>query len=150
MGLGEEKHSPCSILFAPLTIKGFIVGTLGLANIPAFSDDDTQLATAFAELTAIAVLDSQTTELLESSEHHFHTLVQSTFAGIVISEGEFIREANEQFARIHGCTQPNPDSATCAGSHSPILDFDKTYTDIELLADPSPILRKPSASTIEL
>lgn len=115
-----------------------------------FSADDAQLAIAFAELAAIAVLNSQTIELLESSERRFRTLAQSTFEGIVISKGEFIREANEQFARMHGCMQSNPDSATCAGSHSPILDFDKTYTDIELLADPSPILRKPSASTIEL
>ncbi len=101
-------HVPLhNILFAPLTIKGFVVGTLGLANKPGgFSDDDARLASAFAELAAIAVLNSQTIGLLESSERRFRTLAQATFEGIAISEGEFIREANEQFARMHGYTLP--------------------------------------------
>jgi PAS domain S-box-containing protein len=92
-----------NFLVAPMIIRGFVVGTLGLANKSGgFTDDDIRLATAFAELAAVGVLNSQTIELLESSERRFRTLAQATFEGITISEGGIIREANEQFAQMYG------------------------------------------------
>jgi GAF domain-containing protein len=111
-------HLPLrNILFAPLTIKGFVVGTLGLANKSGgFSDDDARLAAAFAELAAIAVLNSQTIELLESSERRFRTLARATFEGIAISEKGIIREANDS---THTCTVTH--CRRCLANRSPIF-----------------------------
>jgi len=55
-----------NVLFAPLTIEGKAVGLLGLANKPGgFTEDDARMASAFGELAAIALLNSQTLEALE-------------------------------------------------------------------------------------
>ena len=50
-----------NVLFAPLALDGVTAGVLGLANKPGgFSDNDARLATAFAELAAVALLNSRT------------------------------------------------------------------------------------------
>lgn len=54
-----------NVLFAPLRIKGKVVGLLGLANKPSgFTDHDARLAMAFGELAAVALINSRTQEAL--------------------------------------------------------------------------------------
>jgi len=49
-----------NVLFSPLIIRGSVVGLIGLANKPGdFTQDDARLATAFGEIAAIALLNSQ-------------------------------------------------------------------------------------------
>ena len=56
------------VLFAPLIIEGQSVGLMGIANKKAdFTDEDAQTASAFGELAAIALMNSQTLEKLENS-----------------------------------------------------------------------------------
>lgn len=58
-----------SVLFAPMKIKGKVVGLLGLGNKPGgFSDSDTRMAGAFAELAAVALKNSQTLGALQKSQ----------------------------------------------------------------------------------
>lgn len=58
-----------NVLFSPLVIDNKAVGVMGLANKPGgFTDQDTEIATAFADLAAIALRNSRTLENLILSE----------------------------------------------------------------------------------
>jgi PAS domain S-box-containing protein len=59
-----------NVLFAPLMIRGRVMGLLGLANKPGgFTERDAHLATAFGELAAIALSNSRAQEeLLRAKE----------------------------------------------------------------------------------
>lgn len=73
-----------NVLFAPLALKGRVVGLLGLANKPGgFGDDDARIASAFGELAAIALLNSQTLESLEISEERFRSVAQTAGEAII-------------------------------------------------------------------
>jgi PAS domain S-box-containing protein len=64
-----------NVLFAPLMLQGKEFGLIGLANKEgSFTENDTRIASAFADLAAIALQNSRTLELLETSER---TLRQS-------------------------------------------------------------------------
>ncbi|MGQ9554939.1 MAG: GAF domain-containing sensor histidine kinase [Anaerolineae bacterium] len=54
------QHCPLeNVLFAPLIIKGKVMGLLGLANKPGgFGDNDARLAQAFGDLAAVALANS--------------------------------------------------------------------------------------------
>jgi len=84
-----EGHATLdSVLFAPLTIEGAVVGLLGIANKPGgFSQNDARLATAFGELAAVALSNSRTLEALQNSEHRFHSLVETASDAIVCANG---------------------------------------------------------------
>ena len=72
------------VLFAPLIIEGQPVGLLGLANKPGgFTDNDARMATAFGELAAIALRNSQVLESLENSEERFRSVAQTAHDAIV-------------------------------------------------------------------
>jgi PAS domain S-box-containing protein len=64
-----------NVMFAPLMLQRKPLGLIGLANkAGGFTEDDARMASAFADLAAIALQNSKTLELLETSEH---TLRQS-------------------------------------------------------------------------
>lgn len=49
-----------NVLFAPLVLEGKAVGVMGFANKPEnFSEKDEQLASIFADLTAVALSKSK-------------------------------------------------------------------------------------------
>jgi len=57
-----------SVLFAPLSLDGKVVGLMGLSNKPGgFSDHDARVAAAFSELAAVGLMNSQTLEALRRS-----------------------------------------------------------------------------------
>jgi len=89
-----EGHATLNnVLFAPLTIDGAVVGLLGIANKPGgFTRSDARLATAFGELAAVALSNSRTLDALQSSEHRFHSLVETASDAIVCadSSGEIV------------------------------------------------------------
>lgn len=56
-----------NVMFAPMIIDGKAVGLLGLSNKDGdFTDNDAQLATAFGEMAAVALLNSRRLEELET------------------------------------------------------------------------------------
>ncbi|MBD3344662.1 MAG: response regulator [Chitinivibrionales bacterium] len=58
-----------NVLFAPLIVDGKAVGIMGLANkAGGFNDEDCAIAGSFAELAAVALKQSFTTEQLKGSE----------------------------------------------------------------------------------
>ncbi|KKM16506.1 hypothetical protein LCGC14_1685160, partial [marine sediment metagenome] len=64
-----------NVMVAPLIVKNEVQGLLGLANRDGdFNDDDARLATAFAELAAIALVNSNALENLEKSEQRYRNL----------------------------------------------------------------------------
>lgn len=82
-----------NVLFAPLMIEGKAAGLLGLANKPGgFTESDARMAAAFGELVSIALKNSRTLELLESSEERFRSVVQTANDAIinVNSRGEIV------------------------------------------------------------
>ncbi|MFQ5866078.1 MAG: PAS domain S-box protein, partial [bacterium] len=76
-----------NVLFAPLTIKGKVVGLFGLANKPGgFTENDARVASAFGELAAIALHDSQMLQSLENSEERFRSVAQTASDGIITTD----------------------------------------------------------------
>jgi len=73
-----------NILLAPLVVAGKLVGLLGLANkVGGFGEHDARLAAAFAELAAIAFVNSRVAESLEHSEERFRSVVQADNDAII-------------------------------------------------------------------
>lgn len=57
-----------NVLFAPMIVKKRVVGLLGLGNKPkGFNENDAHMATAFAELAAIALTQKRAEQLLRES-----------------------------------------------------------------------------------
>jgi PAS domain S-box-containing protein len=80
-----EGHADLyNVLFAPLSIEGQVVGLLGLANKEGgFTGNDEHLASAFAEVAAVALLNSRTRESLEESERRFRSVTQTAKDAII-------------------------------------------------------------------
>jgi len=73
-----------SVIFAPLIIENKTVGLLGLANKSGgFSENDARMASAFAELAAIALRNSRMWEFLQQSETRFRTVAQTARDAII-------------------------------------------------------------------
>ncbi len=84
MLLPDGHENVENILCAPLVIKGFTVALLTLINKPGgFSDNDIRMASAFSELSSVALLNSRTLESLENSEERFRSVVQTAGDGII-------------------------------------------------------------------
>jgi signal transduction histidine kinase len=67
-----------NVMFAPLVLTGKVVGVIGLANKPGgFTDDDTRMASAFADQAAIALQNSLNLEALRNSEARYRGLSAS-------------------------------------------------------------------------
>ena len=73
-----------NVLFAPLVIDGRTVGLLGLANKPGgFTAEDGRMASAFAELAAIALLNAQNLDKLQNSEERYRSVTQTASDAII-------------------------------------------------------------------
>lgn len=80
--------TPDNVLFSPLTQKGKVVGCLVLANKPGgFTENDTRLATAFGELAALAIDNSQSLKTLKHSEKHYRSVAQTAIDAIIAGDG---------------------------------------------------------------
>jgi PAS domain S-box-containing protein len=92
-----------NVLFAPLLVDGKAVGVLGLANKPGgFTEEDASLATAFGELCALALLNSQALESLHESRERFRAVAQTAHDAIITidAQGKIVfwnRAAEEMF-----------------------------------------------------
>ncbi|KKL08789.1 hypothetical protein LCGC14_2572340, partial [marine sediment metagenome] len=76
-----------NVLFAPLAVAGKVVGLLGIANKPGgFCENDAKMATAFGELAAIALRNSQSLQSLENREERFRSVTQSAGDGIISAD----------------------------------------------------------------
>jgi PAS domain S-box-containing protein len=102
--LPEGHASLDNVLFAPLAVKGVVVGLLGLANKPdGFTEVDARIASAFAELVAIALFNSRTLESLVTSEERFRSVAQTASEAIIsIDSGGNVVFWNEAAATIFG------------------------------------------------
>ncbi|MFC1843681.1 PAS domain S-box protein [Thermodesulfobacteriota bacterium] len=73
-----------NVMFAPLVIDNKSVGIFGFANKPeGFSEDDALIARAFAEMTAIALLQKRTFEHSETNAQHLSALMQTAHDAII-------------------------------------------------------------------
>jgi len=73
-----------NVIFAPLAIKGKVIGLLGMANKPGgFTENDARLASAFGELAAVALYNSRTLEALEHSEQRLRSVVETASDAII-------------------------------------------------------------------
>ena len=82
-----------NVLFAPLVIRGDPVGLLGLANKPGgFNDHDVIIASAFGEMAAIALFNTQAMDELQNSEERFRSVAQTASEAIITidSQGKII------------------------------------------------------------
>lgn len=67
-----------NILLAPLEINNEVAGLLALANKPGgFNENDVRMASAFAEILAIAIHNSRTMESLSNSQELFRSVAQT-------------------------------------------------------------------------
>jgi len=73
-----------NVLFAPLVIDDRTVGIFGFANKPAgFNDDDALVVNAFADLTAVGLMQNRTTRNLEKNASHLNVLMQTANDAII-------------------------------------------------------------------
>ncbi|MCL4500000.1 MAG: PAS domain S-box protein, partial [Chloroflexi bacterium] len=73
-----------NVLFAPLIVKDRVVGFIGLNNKPGgFSENDLRVASAFADIVAVAYDNSRTLASLETSEERFRSVVQTASDAVV-------------------------------------------------------------------
>ncbi|UCF62858.1 MAG: PAS domain S-box protein [bacterium] len=93
-----------NVLFAPLLAEKKVLGLLGLANKPGgFSENDKRMATAFAELATIALVNSRTLESLENSERKFRVVAQSASDAVInIDSNGRVVFWNEAATKIFG------------------------------------------------
>jgi len=75
-----EGHSKLrNVIFAPMIVEGKVVGLLGLGNKPkGFNENDSRMATAFAELAAIALVQKRFEETLRESEIRYRSYIEVT------------------------------------------------------------------------
>ena len=83
---------------------GEAVGLLGLANkAGGFTENDARLASAFAELAAVALHNSRNLELLEDSEERFRLVAHSAVDAIVTADANgIILFWNQAAERVFG------------------------------------------------
>jgi PAS domain S-box-containing protein len=75
-----EGHSKLrNVLFAPMIVAGKVVGLLGLGNKPkGFNENDCRMATAFAQIAAIALTQKNAEEALRKSEMRHRSYIDVT------------------------------------------------------------------------
>ena len=91
-------------LFAPPIIQGETVGLLGLANKPAgFTQDDAEIARAFAELAAISLMSNRTRQSLEASQRRYRSLFDEMPVGLYQTHADGrILEVNPALVELLG------------------------------------------------
>lgn len=92
-----------NVLFAPLLIEEKTAGIICLVNKPdGFNENDVRLTVVFSEFAALAAVNSRTLELLEKSEEHFRSVMETATEVVITanSSSEIIywnRAAEETF-----------------------------------------------------
>jgi PAS domain S-box-containing protein len=95
-----------NVMFAPMVIEGKAVGLLGIANKQGgFTENDARLASAFAELGAIALVQKRAEEALKDSEERYRSLVELSPDAIAIhSKGKYVY-MNPSGVKLFGATE---------------------------------------------
>lgn len=95
-----------NVMFAPMVIEGKAVGLLGIANKRGgFNENDARLASAFAELSAIALTQKHAEEALKDSEERYRSLVELSPDAIAVhSEGKYVY-VNPSGVKLFGVTE---------------------------------------------
>lgn len=100
-----DGHTPLdNVLFAPLKLNGKAVGLLGIANKPGgFTENDARMATAFAELASLALINGHYLESVEASERRFRSITQTASDAIITinSQGKILF-CNQAAEKIFG------------------------------------------------
>lgn len=94
-------------LFAPFTIEGKTLGLMGMANkAGGFTESDAQIASAFGQLTAIALYNNMIMESQIKSEERFTRVFKSSPVVMSINLLEDFRflNANDSYSTITGYT----------------------------------------------
>jgi signal transduction histidine kinase len=105
--------APHSALCAPIVIDGEVAGLLGLIDKPGgFAAVDSRLAEVFAEMTAVAMLRSQTVHGLESNRTTLEGKVRDTVTQLGQVEGKWrtenallLEEAQASSARMQSLSR---------------------------------------------
>lgn len=80
----EGHEAIDNVLLTPLVIDNSVTGLLSLANKPGgFTDSDGQIATACADLIAIALLSHRLSEALDHSDQQFRSVTEITGDAII-------------------------------------------------------------------
>jgi PAS domain S-box-containing protein len=93
-----EGHSSLSnVLFAPLAIKGKVVGLLGLSNKSGgFTENDARMASAFSELAAIALVNIRSEEELQKAYNELEQRVEERTSELIKTNQELQKEIIER------------------------------------------------------
>ncbi len=95
-----------NVLFAPLILKGQTVGVLGIANKDGdFDDRDAHIASAFAELAAIALQNSRNLDELIESRERLKTFSDASFEALFFSEKGVCVDQNPAAEEMFGYTR---------------------------------------------
>ena len=87
MPKGHAKLS--NVLFAPMIVEGKVAGLLGIANKPeGFQENDIHMATAFAELASIALIQKRAEETIRHSEEYFRLVTENALDIITIIDAK--------------------------------------------------------------
>ncbi len=91
------------MVFVPVVALQQPIGVLALVGRKGNGDlKDGQLLSNIGSALGFSLENLRQEESLRESEERFRTLVESTFEGIIISEGGKVLEANESFATMFG------------------------------------------------
>ncbi|MBI2938050.1 MAG: PAS domain S-box protein [Thaumarchaeota archaeon] len=107
-----------NILFAPLKIDGKAVGLLSLVNKPSgFTDEDARIASAFAEIAAVALRNSELLKSAKENEQKFLAIFNNKLHGLVLGRvvtdeknqpiDYILLEVNDAFEKITGLRKEN-------------------------------------------
>ena len=87
----KGPHEISSVLFAPVVVEGKVLGLFGLANKPGgFNENDARMATAFADLASIVLVQKRNEEKVRRSEEYFRLLTENALDIITIIEADDI------------------------------------------------------------
>ena len=93
----EGHLSLSNVLFAPLMIRGKAVGLLGLANKSGeFTEDDAHIASAFSEITAIALVNKRMGEEREQLLKDLEQRVQERTADLVTTNKQLRKQVEQR------------------------------------------------------
>src|SRR4030067_2780325 len=98
-----------NVMFAPMVIEGKTIGLLGIANKQGgFTENDARLASAFADLAAIALTQKHAEEAVRSERQKLINIMDSMVDGIYIVNQqydiEYINpELEKEYGPVNGC-----------------------------------------------
>lgn len=86
----DDRPVPKSALLAPVIIEGDVAGLVGLINKPGgFSEADSKLVEVFAEMVAVAMLNSRTVNGLEKNRNALERVVSESATQLRQTEKTF-------------------------------------------------------------